>query len=91
MKIELTSHQLSKLIEDAAEMGANLALSKMGIVKPYLKKSEAYRLKGRVQVEQWIEAGIVNATKDGNYSACYRINRLELEAIDKAIQLNSHL
>ena len=84
MDITLSAQHLSTLLEQAAEMGAKLALSRLGHLKPYLKKSEAYRLFGRAKVENWIESGLVQPHKDGDHSAAWRLNRLELEAVSKA-------
>lgn len=84
MDITISTHHLGILLEQAAEMGAKLALSRFGHLKPYLKKSEAYRLFGRKNVEHWIEAGLVKPRKDGDYSATWRLERLELETVFNA-------
>lgn len=51
MNILLTPLQLQKLLVDASELGAILALTKIGKIKPYLKKSEAFEKYGRKNVE----------------------------------------
>jgi hypothetical protein len=84
MDITISTHHLGILLEQAAEMGAKLALCRCGQLKPYLKKSEAYRLYGRKNVERWIESGLLKPRKDGDYSAAWRLERMELEAICKA-------
>jgi len=84
MDITISAHQLAILLEQAAEMGVKLALTRSGHLKPYLKKSEAYRLFGRKNVEHWIESGLVKPRKDGDHSATWRLERLELEAVSKA-------
>lgn len=91
MNILLTRHQLGLLLKDAAEMGAKLALIKTGKIKPYLNKSEAFRLYGRKNVEHWIALGLITSRKDGNYSATWRIDRIEAEAIRKSIDAMHHL
>jgi len=75
MNITLTSYQLQKLLSDASELGA---------LKAYLKKSEAFRRFGRTKVEQWISQGLITPRKDGNHSAAWRIDRIEIEIIYKA-------
>ncbi|MET3981727.1 hypothetical protein ABIB62_004344 [Mucilaginibacter sp. UYP25] len=90
MNILLTSHQLGLLLRDAAEMGANLALSKTGRIKPYLNKSEAFRLYGRKNIERWIEQGLITSRKDGDRSATWRIDRTEAEAIRKSLDAMLH-
>lgn len=80
----LTSHQLQLLLQDAAEMGAIQALSKIGKVRPYLKKSQAFRRYGRKNVEYWIALGLITPRKDGGNSATWRIDRLVAEALSKS-------
>jgi hypothetical protein len=86
--MELSNHQLKTIIRAAAEMGAKIALEKVGRLKPYLKKSEAFRLYGRRKIEHWIEEGMITPRKDGNHSATWRIERIEVEAIVKAMELS---
>lgn len=85
MNILLTDHQLGILLRDAAEMGAKLVLSRIGKIKPYLNKSEAFRRYGRKNIERWIDQGLITPRKDGNQSAAWRIDRIEVEAIQKSL------
>jgi hypothetical protein len=87
MEIQINIHTLEKLLAEAAEMGARDALSRIGKLRPYLKKSEAFRLYGRRNVEHWIMEGLVTARKDGGHSASWRIERLEIDAVNKAKNL----
>ncbi len=91
MKILLSSYQLQVLLEQAAEMGAKMALIKTAKIKPFLKKSEAYRAYGRTNIEKWIELGWITHRKDGNDSAPWRIDRIEVEAISKATYFSRYL
>ncbi|WP_316786575.1 hypothetical protein [Pedobacter frigiditerrae] len=88
--IQLSGYQLQMLLQDAAEMGAQMALAKTGKIKPYLKKSEAFRLYGRKNVEHWIAIGLITPRKDGNHSASWRIDRLEAAAVCKSIDTMRH-
>ena len=72
------------LLQIAAELGAIEALIRVGKLKPFLKKAEAFRLFGRKNIERWIEEGLITPRKDGEHSAAWRIDRLEAEAISKA-------
>jgi hypothetical protein len=87
MDYQISSHHLALIIQAAAELGAKAALSATGKLKPYLTKAEAFRQYNRSAVEKWIEQGLITPRKDGNYSACWRINRLELDAIATAQKL----
>ncbi len=91
MDIQISDHHLSVLLEKAAEMGAKHALCSIGKLKPYLKKSEAFRAYGRKNVEHWIAEGLITQRKDGNHSAAWRIDRIELEALQTAQELLRYL
>jgi len=87
MEPQISTRQLQILFQSVAELGAIAALVGAGKLKPYLKKAEAFRLYGRKNIEHWIAAGLVTPRKDGDHSACWRIDRLEAEALDKAYHI----
>ena len=87
MDFLISTHQLKLIIREAAEMGAIQALTKAGKLKPYLKKTEAFRKYGRANIEHWAGQGLITIRKDGDHSAAWRIDRLEVEAIVKSIAL----
>jgi len=91
MDLQISTHQLKLIIAEAAEMGAVMALIKTGKVRPYMKKSEAFRKYGRANIEKWIEAGLITVRKDGNHSATWRIDRIEVEAITRSFTLLKYL
>ena len=80
-------HHLPLFFKLAAELGATIALVKTRKLKPYLKKSEAFKIYSRNKVEYWIADGLITVRKDGDYSAAWRLDRIELELIHKAHQL----
>lgn len=84
MNINLTDQHLQLLLQEAAEMGAKMALIKTGKMKRYLKKAEAFRLYGRKNVEQWIGERVITPRKDGDHSASWRIDRIEVEIYIKS-------
>jgi hypothetical protein len=85
--MEISPLLLELLLKDAAELGAIAALVKVGKIKPYLKKSEAFKIHGRNKVERWLEAGLITPRKDGDYSAAWRLDRIELEVLSKSIKI----
>ena len=87
MELQISTRQLQILLQSAAELGAIAALVGAGKLKPYLKKAEAFRLYGRKNIEHWIDQGLITPRKDGGHSACWRIDRLEAEALDKAYHI----
>ena len=91
MAIELTAHVLGLLLQHAAELGAKRTLVQLGVIRPYLSKSEAFRLYGASCVNQWIELGLLTPRKDGDHSAVWRIDRLEIETLKCAADLIMYL
>ncbi len=87
MDIQISPHHLKLIVQKAAEMGAIQALTKAGKLKPYLKKSEAFRKYGRANIENWALTGLITIRKDGGNSAGWRIDRMEVEAIVNSIEL----
>lgn len=87
MDIVLSKYSLQIILQHAAELGAIQTLSKIGRLKPYLKKSEAFRLYGRHAIESWIEDGSITPRKDGNDSAAWRIDRMEVETLVRSNEL----
>ncbi len=91
MEVKLTVDQLRLVIEISAKLGAQIILSKSGECKPYLNKSEAFKKYGRKNVENWISEGLITPRKDGGFSAAWRIDLLEIEALKSAKDLSSIL
>ncbi|TDS17764.1 hypothetical protein [Sphingobacterium paludis] len=89
MEVKLTIDQLRRLVEYSAKLGAKIILSKSGEVKPYLKKSEAFKKYGRKNVEHWIEEGLITPRKDGEFSAAWRIELLEIESVKCSMELSN--
>lgn len=83
MDYTISETLLRNLLMDAAELGAKKALVQTGLLKPFLSKSEAYKLHGRKIVDRWIGEGLVKLIKDGPNGAKMRIDRLELETVAK--------
>jgi hypothetical protein len=88
---EIDPFVLRMIVEEAAVIGALSALVQSGSLSPYLKKSEAYVRYGRYKTEQWIEKGYLSIRKDGNYSAAWRIDRVELEILACAARLAPYI
>lgn len=91
MEIVLTQATLTALMADAAEIAVNSALSKAGLIKPFISKQDAYKAYGRAIVDRWILEGLVTPRKDGQASAKWRIDRAEIEAVAKASNRPSYL
>lgn len=79
--IFLSQAEFNRVLTHAAQLGAIIALVKCGKIKPFLSKNESFRLYGRKNVEGWIAEGLITIRKDGNHSASWRVDRVELEVI----------
>jgi len=89
--LELTDHTLTLLLQKTAELAAKHALSRTGKLKPYLTKAQAFREFGRANIEHWLVEGLITPRKDGDHSASWRIDRVEVESIHMAIELSRYL
>lgn len=83
--MEINPFQLKLIVEAAAELGALSALIRTGKIKPYLNKSEAFKMHGRAKVENWVRDGLLTIRKDGDHSAAWRIDRLQIELLAKSV------
>lgn len=84
MNNEISPAYLAMLLKNAAELGALTALIRTGKIKPYVNKSESFRLYTRKNIESWIKSGLITPRKDGDHSAAWRIDRIEAEAVSKS-------
>jgi hypothetical protein len=91
MILPKTETEYMNALVDFAEIGAKKALIDAGVIRPYLKLREAYRLYGEAQVKRWLKEGLINSVKDGNNNATVRINRIEIEAASKASNRATYL
>jgi hypothetical protein len=89
--MEISRIQLEKFMQDIAELAAITTLVKAGLLKPYLKKSEAFNIYGRRNVDRWLSNGLLTPRKDGDHSAAWRLDRIELETISKATSIYHYL
>lgn len=85
--MEISTAQLRLIIRESAELGAIIALTETGKLSPYLKKREAQRKYGKGKVEGWLASGQLTIRSDGNATAAWRIDRLEIEAIVRGLEL----
>ena len=85
--MEISFFQLELIIREAAELGTITAMVSSGRLKPYLKKSEAFKIYGRANVENWLKNDLVTPRKDGDHSAAWRLDRIELETVSRSIRI----
>ena len=83
MTVTLDLFQLKVILREAAQLGADEALVKAGLISRYLTQNSAYNLYGRRTVDKWIREGKVSVRKNGAGNSKIFIDKLELEALAK--------
>lgn len=73
--------ELLNLLSDAIAIGAKKAMIDTMAIKPYITKSEAYKMYGRRKVDRWLKEGLVKPIKDGDSNYSIRIDRLKIDAV----------
>lgn len=89
--MEISITHLRILLSEAAELGAIKALAKAGVIRPFINKSEAFKLYGRTNIEKWLKAGLITPRKDGAKSCQWRLERSELETVAKANNWSAYI
>ena len=79
--MEIEPFELRRMLEDCAEIAVKKFSIQTGLIKPYLKLSEAKALYGAATIERWIQEGLIKKKKDGPRNAMVRLDRMELETL----------
>ena len=85
--MEIALYKIDRIINIGVELGAVTALIKTGQIRPYLKKTEAYKIYGRKNITSWFDAGLLTPRQDGSGPAPFRLDRLEIEILIKSLEL----
>lgn len=91
MRLPQTDIEFRNALADAAELGAKKALEGAGLLRPYLKLSEAKRIYGAATVKRWIKERLILPVKDGDSTSTVRIDRLQIETVAKTANRSSYL
>ncbi|WP_448104686.1 hypothetical protein [Pedobacter panaciterrae] len=81
MIVQLDIYKLEGLLQDAANLGATKALTDAGVLKPFISKSEAYRIYSRRLIDRWLAENLIEPEKDGAGNAKLRLSRVRLEVL----------
>lgn len=66
---------------ESAKLGAEIALSRLGLIKDGISQREAYRLAGESQIRSWINEGLlIRIPGKGRNSKC-SYSRIEIETL----------
>jgi hypothetical protein len=88
---QLEMYQIQNLLAVGIEIGMKRMAIELGAIKPFLSKSEAYKIYGRGIIDRWLAEGLIKMQKDGNASSKFRIDRMQLEIVSKASNRRSYL
>lgn len=87
--MELTTSELSTLLEAAAIRGATIALQRTGAaVKDEIPQNEDYRSYGRARVESWLNQGLVKKIRGRTPTSKHLYSRSQLESISILTKTN---
>ncbi len=75
---------------DSARMGAEIALSRLGLIKDEISQREAFRQFGETQVRTWVNRGLATRVKPGDNNSKSTYSRIELETL-KHLEFNLKL
>lgn len=82
--MQLSPFELRSLLKDASELGAQTALTKAGLIKPWISKSDAYRRYGTCTVNRWLSEGLIKLRTSTPNAVKKHINLKEIEEVNKA-------
>ncbi|MBC7655086.1 MAG: hypothetical protein H7098_11510 [Oligoflexus sp.] len=82
--MEITLLTLRSMLADAAELGAQTALTKAGLIKPWISKAEAFRRYGERTVKRWIAEGLVKPCSPSPNAVKKHISLKDIEEVNKA-------
>ena len=91
MEVSMSLSQLQMLLRDAAEVGAQRVVEKLGLSNPVITRNKAYKIYGEALVSRWIREGLITPKRDGSNTAPFRLDVTALEVLAKSSNRHSFL
>lgn len=66
---------------EAATIGAQIVLKRLGLIKDEISQAEAFREFGMARVKSWLNQGLISRIKMGDRNSKATYSRIELETI----------
>ena len=88
--ITLSLTQFAALLADTSDLAVKKLADELGLSKPLISKFKAYQLYGRVNVDRWIDEGLIEPNRDAP-GKTWRINRHQIEAVVAASNRHSFI
>jgi hypothetical protein len=63
-------------VKVASEEGTKKALAEAGLLRTWINQSEAFQVYGRTNVKKWVNAGLVDASREGKGQIRYSVEQL---------------
>jgi hypothetical protein len=79
--MELNLFEEKALRIESAKMGAEIALSRLGLIKDEISQREAYRQFNETTVRSWVNKGLIKRVKPGDLNSKASYSRIELETL----------
>ena len=57
--------EFKNIVMDSANLGASIALSRLGLIKDEISQREAYRIYGESTIRTWLNRGLIHRVKIG--------------------------
>ena len=91
MEVSMSLSHLQMLLNDAAEVGAQRAIEKLGLAKPTITRNQAEKLHGKSTITRWISEGLITLKRDGSNTSPFRIDISQLDTVVKSSNRHSFL
>ena len=82
---------LAAMLQEAARLGAQIALVEVGLVRETVSKSYAYRRYGKARVDRWLSSGQLQFKQDNFGETKMEICKADLQALSAAETMVRHI
>lgn len=79
--------EFKNIVMDSANLGASIALSRLGLIKDEISQREAYRIYGESTIRTWLNRGLIHRVKIGEKNSKVTYSRIELETVKRLAAL----
>ena len=79
--------EFKNIVMDSANLGASIALSRVGVIKDEISQREAYRIYGESTIRTWLNRGLIHRVKIGEKNSKVTYSRIELETVKRLAAL----
>jgi hypothetical protein len=81
--MELSLFEEKQMRMEAGELGASIALKKLGLIKDEISEREAFRIYGPAKVRSWNNEKLIRAIKIGSGNSKKTYSKIELDTVKR--------